>query len=73
MPNKEKIIGCETQERITWYFSIILNLRLIYDHDITFPVLDENDQSILRADGSEKKVPKIQIKELLGLAFSFKF
>ena len=59
------------EKKIKWYFKIILNLHMIYDDDIRFEVLDANDQPILLPDGSKKKVPKMQFKEFLGLAFTF--
>ncbi len=60
-------------QRINWYFSVILNLHIIYDNDVLFPVLDENDQPVLLPDGSKKKVPKMQFKQFLGLSFLFNF
>ncbi len=59
--------------RINWYFSIALNLHMIYDDDIRFPVLGEDDQPIKLPDGTIKKSPKMQFKEFLGLTFAFKF
>lgn len=61
------------EKRINWYFTVNLNLHLIYDDDIRFPVLDENDQPVKWPDGSIKKAPKAQFKEFVGLTFSFKF
>jgi len=58
-------------KKIKWYFSVLLNIHMIYDDDIRFPVLDKNDQPILLPDGSKKKSPKLQFKEFLGLTFSF--
>ena len=60
------------EKQISWYFKIRLNLHLIYDDDIRFPVLDANDKPILLPDGSEKRVPRTQINQLLGLTLSFK-
>jgi len=62
--NMEKSLGL--------YFSIKLNLHMIYDDDIRFTVLDENKQPVL-IDGKEKKSPKMQFKEFMGLTLSFKF
>ena len=55
-------------KRINWYFSIVVNLHLIYDDDIRFPVLNANDQPVTLPDGSIKKSPKIQLREFLGLS-----
>ncbi len=61
------------EKRINWYFTVNLNLHMIYDDDIRFPVYDDNDQPVKLPDGSTKKVPKLQFKEFVGLTFSFKF
>jgi len=60
-------------QKINWFFNIRLNLHLIYDDDVRFPVLDENDQPVMLPDGSEKKVAKTQFKEFVGLSLQFKF
>jgi len=59
--------------KINWYFTVRLNLHMVYDHDIKFPVLDENNQPIKLPDGSTKKSPHMQFKEFLGLALLFRF
>ncbi len=61
------------EKRINWYFSVVMNLHMIYDDDIRFPVLNENDQPVLLPDGSVRKAPKLQLKEFLGLSLLFKF
>jgi hypothetical protein len=61
------------ERKINWYFTVLLNLHFIYDDDIRFPVLDENEQPVLLPDGSPKKSPKLQFKEFLGITLSFKF
>ncbi|MFP4289704.1 MAG: DUF3078 domain-containing protein [Bacteroidales bacterium] len=63
-------LGIEKQ--ISWFFMIRLNLHMIYDDDIKFPVLDENDEPVILPDGTEKKSPKLQFKQYLGLTLSFK-
>lgn len=60
-------------QQINWFFAIRLNLHLIYDDDVRFPVLDENDQPVLLPDGSAKKVADLQFKEFVGLSLQFKF
>jgi len=60
-------------KRINWYASISLNMHFIYDDDIRFPVLDDNDEPVLLPDGSPKKSPKLQFKEFVGLTFSLAF
>lgn len=61
------------EKRINWYFTVNLNLHLIYDDDIRFPVMDEQGDPVKWPDGSIKKSPKMQFKEFVGLTFSFKF
>ncbi|HDR67761.1 MAG TPA: DUF3078 domain-containing protein [Bacteroidaceae bacterium] len=60
-------------KKISWYFSVRLNLHMIYDDDIRFPVLDENKEPVYLPDGSIRKSPKMQFKEFLGLTLQFKF
>jgi len=60
-------------QKINWFFTIRLNLHLIYDDDVRFPVLDSEGNPILLPDGSEKKVAKTQFKEFIGLSLQFKF
>jgi len=59
--------------KINWFFTIRLNLHLIYDDDVRFTVLDAEDQPVLNPDGSEKKVAKTQFKEFMGLSLLFQF
>jgi len=60
-------------KQINWFFKVQLNIHMIYDDDIRFPVLDDNDQPVLLPDGKTKKSPKTQLKQYLGLTMSFKF
>lgn len=60
-------------QKINYFFTIRLNLHLIYDDDVRFPVLDSEGSPILLPDGSEKKVAKTQFKEFIGLSLQFKF
>lgn len=59
-------------KKISWFFTVRLNLHLIYDDDIRFPVLGDNDEPVLLPDGSVKKVPKAQFKEFVGLSLLFR-
>ena len=61
------------EQRINWFFTIKLNLHLIYDDDVRFTVLDDDGAPILNPDGSEKTVARTQFKEFIGLSLSFKF
>ena len=60
------------EKQLSLFFTVTLNIHMIYDDDIRFPKLDENDEPVLLPDGSEKKVPKLQLKQYLGLTFLFK-
>ena len=60
------------EQRISWFFTIRLNLHLIYDDDVRFPVYDENGEAIILPDGSTREAAKPQFKEFLGLTLSFK-
>jgi len=60
-------------QKINWFFSIRLNLHLIYDDDILFSVPDSEGAPILLPDGSKKKVALTQFKEFIGLSLQFKF
>ncbi|MGW8314706.1 MAG: DUF3078 domain-containing protein [Bacteroidales bacterium] len=59
--------------KINWFFTIRLNLHLIYDDNVRFAVLDSEDNPVLNPDGSEKKVARTQFKEFLGLSVLFQF
>jgi len=59
-------------KKISWFFTVRLNLHLIYDDDVRFAVLGEDDEPVLLPDGSKKKVPKAQFKEFIGLSLIFK-
>jgi hypothetical protein len=60
-------------QKINWFFTIRLNLHLIYDDDVRFPVLDSEGLPVILPDGSEKKVAKPQFREFIGLSLQFKF
>lgn len=59
-------------KQINWYFSIRLNLHLIYDDDIRFPVFDSAGEPVLRPDGSQKRSPKPQFNQFMGITMSFR-
>lgn len=60
------------EKQISMYFKIRLNLHFIYDDDIHFTILDKAGEPILLPDGSEKKGPRAQFNQLLGLTLSLK-
>lgn len=59
------------EKQINWYFMIRLNIHMIYDDAILFPVLDKNDEPVLLPDGTPKKSPNLQFKQFLGVTLSF--
>jgi hypothetical protein len=60
------------EKQISWYFRVKLNFHLVYDDDILFPILGDDDKPILLPDGSEKRAPRAQFNQFLGLTFSFR-
>ncbi len=60
------------ERQISYLFSIRINMHLIYDDDIRFPLLDDGGQPVLLPDGSQKRVPRTQLNQFLGLTFSFR-
>jgi hypothetical protein len=59
-------------KKISWFFTIRLNLHLIYDDDIKFTIYDDNNQPVILPDGSEKKGSRAQFKEFIGVSLLFK-
>ncbi len=59
--------------KLNWFTDIRLNTYLIYDDDTLIPVYDKNDEPVLGSDGKQKKVPKVQFKELIGVSVVFRF
>ena len=59
--------------KLNWYTDIRLNTHLIYDDDTLIPVTDEDGEPVLEQDGTPKKVPMVQFKELIGLSVIFRF
>jgi len=60
-------------QKINWFFTIRLNLHLIYDDDVRFTAYDSEGVPVMLPDGSEKKVAKTQFREFVGLSLQFKF
>ncbi len=59
--------------KLNWFTDLRLNTHLIYDDDTLIPVKDDNDEQVLNPDGSPKKVPMIQFKEMIGISVIFRF
>jgi hypothetical protein len=60
------------EKKINWYFTVRLNLHLIYDDDVRFPVLDVDGKPLLWPDGRARTAAKMQLNQFLGLTLSFK-
>jgi hypothetical protein len=58
--------------QINWYFTVRLNLHLIYDDDIRFPLLDSENNPVMNPDGTPRRVAKAQLKQFLGLTMSIR-
>ena len=63
----------QLDRKINWFFTIRLNIHLIYDDNVRFTVYDSENQAVLNPDGSEKKVARAQFKEFIGLSVLFQF
>ncbi len=59
--------------KLNWFTDIRLNTHLIYDDDTLIPVKDDDGEVVLNTDGTPKKVPMVQFKELIGLSIIFRF
>lgn len=60
------------EKQISYLFSIRLNLHLIYDDDVRFPVFNSAGEPVLLPDQTPYKVAKAQFNQFLGLTFSFR-
>ncbi|MCI0522348.1 MAG: DUF3078 domain-containing protein [Bacteroidales bacterium] len=58
---------------LNWFTDLKINTHLIYDDDTVLPVYDDDGEPVLGPDGKQKKVPRLQFKEVLGVSFVFRF
>ncbi len=58
------------QKRISYYFTISINLHMIYDENILFPVIDGQGDPVILPDGNPKEEPRLQLKQFLGVTMS---
>lgn len=58
---------------LNWFTDLKINTHLIYDDDTVLPVFDDEGEPVLGSDGQQKKYPKLQFKEILGVSFVFRF
>lgn len=59
--------------KINYFTDVRLNTQLIYDDDTLIPVTDNNGDPVLDSEGNQKKVPKVQFKEIFGISIIFRF
>jgi hypothetical protein len=62
------------EKQISWYFRIRLNMQLIYDDDVNFPLYHDRkkEKPILNQQGKQVLGPKTQFSQFLGLTLAFK-
>jgi len=58
---------------LNWFTDLRLNAHLIYDDNTLLPVYGRDDEPVLGSDGVQKRSPRVQFKELLGVSFVFRF
>lgn len=58
---------------LNWFTDLRLNAHLIYDDNTLLPVYGNDDKPVLGSDGVQKRSPRVQLKELLGVSFVFRF
>ncbi|MEE4116106.1 MAG: DUF3078 domain-containing protein [Marinilabiliaceae bacterium] len=59
--------------KLNYFTDIRLNTQIIYDDDTLIPVFDKENQPVLGSDGKQKKEPRVQFKEAIGLSIIFRF
>ena len=59
--------------KLNWFIDVRFNTHLIFDDDTKTDELLKNGQPVLRPDGTQKKTARLQFKEMLGFAVSFRF
>jgi hypothetical protein len=58
---------------LSWFADVKVNTFLIYDDETLTPVYDKSGNPVLDENGNQKKRPRVQFKELLGLTLAFRF
>ena len=59
--------------KLNWFTDVMFNTHLIFDDDTKTDEQYSNGQPVLKPDGTKKKTARIQYKEMLGFALSFRF
>jgi hypothetical protein len=62
-----------TTAKINWFTDVRFNIHLIFDDDTRTDEHNENGQPVLNIDGTPKKTARVQFKEMMGFALSFRF
>ncbi len=60
------------EKQISIYFKIKLSAHLIYNEDILFPIVDKNGNPVMLSSGVQKKGPRTQFNQMLGLTLQLK-
>ena len=60
------------EKQVSIYFKIKLNLHLIYNDRILFPLVDGNNEPIMLPNGLQKKGPRVQFNQMLGLTIELR-
>jgi hypothetical protein len=59
--------------KLNWFTDVRFNTHLIFDDDTRTGEQYKDGQPVLNLDGTPKKTARIQFKEMLGFALSFRF
>lgn len=59
--------------KLSKYIGLSFFNNIIHDNDIAVPLVNENGDPDLDANGEQKTGPRTQIKNLFGIGFSYKF
>lgn len=60
------------EKQVSIYFKIKFNLHLIYNDKILFPLVDKQGEPIMLPNDVQKKGPKVQFNQMLGLTLEWK-
>jgi hypothetical protein len=58
---------------LNWFTDLRLNTHLIFDDDTKTTVMRNREPVLLEDNKTQKKVARVQFKEMFGVALSFRF